>query len=363
MSGRRGQAAALVAMMIFVIVLFIAMATNIGTLVNDRIRMQETADLATYAVAYSEAATLNELVELNQEIVRAVEDCRDALSPVFPGYPCVCGYSQRDPTAENVIIPMCKMQIDMAIMNFVQRASYAQSVSPALAAGRATARANFDGSENGLTFFEDRPGSPTAMGTYTISPSFNSGGGGGGTYPSIANFVQVADTKINYQVMHYCGECVYAGNIITPPVDLSTWFYKETDEPDLWVAGRASGTPEKRFLDIAYSTGGPDGGYFGASSTGGSDKLVSYAVAKPYDGAVGPTRANTLLKNGNSAMVMGVYSSQGAELTRELTMVDAYRARLAGIQDSLAGATTPANLVQQDASNFGTYWDMDKFKH
>lgn len=362
MAGRRGQAAALVAMMIFVIVLFIAMATNVGTLVNDRVRMQETADLATYAVAYSQAATLNDLVELNEDIVRAVEDCRDALSPVFPGQPCVCGPSQRDLVAENVIIPMCKMRVDMAIGRFVQRASYSFSVGPALAAGRATAEANFTGTSGGLTFFEDRPGSPTRSGTYTISPSFNMGGSGG-TIPSIADFVQVTDTKINYQVMQYCGECVYAGNIITPPVNLASWFYKETDDPDVWVAGRVSGTPEKRFLDTAYSTGGSDGGYFGASSTGGSDKLVAYAVAKPYDGAVGPTRANTLLRNGNSAPVMGVYSAEGASLTRELTMVDQYRARMAGIQDNLGGSTTPASLVQQDAWSFGTSWDMDKFKH
>lgn len=353
---RRGQAAVFIAVAFMCVVVMMALATNMGMAVNDRIRMQSTADLSTYSVAYSEAATLNHLVVLNQNIADVLRDCRKQLeSTTWPGYPCGCGPGQKDPTAE-MIIQQCQMDLDDAILAFKDAAEYSQSVSPALDAGIATAKANFRGVEKHTTFFEDEYGSPTKEGTYKTSYTTNMAGGG--TINSIANYEQVTDSKLNYRVYVYCGSyCSMSGTITTIPVDVATWFYKDSKDPDIWVAGRCAGTPKKQFLDTAYT----GGGYFGASSTGGDDKLYAYAVAKPYDGSVGPSELGGHTRNGNMALG-GVYASQGVTYPK-LTMLDEYRARMAGIQDNLKGDTTPRDLVEQDGSSEGRHWDMDNFKH
>ncbi len=353
---RGGQAAVFIAVAFMVVAVMLAMATNMGIAVNDRIRMQSTADLSTYAVAYSEAATLNRLTVLNRNIANIVKDCRSQLeATVWPGYPCGCGPGQKDPLADAIIF-QCQIQLDDAIMQFVDAAEYSQSVGPALDAGLATAEANFSGVEKNTTFFEDAWGSPTREGTYKTNYSTNMAGGG--IINSIANYEQVTDTKFNYEVMVYCGSyCSRSGTIKTIPVDVATWFYKDSKDPDIWVAGRCAGTPKKRFLDTAYD----GGGYFGASSTSGDDKLYAYAVAKPYDGSVGPSELSGNQQNSNT-MKNGVYWSGGTKWPT-FAMVEEYRARMAGIQDNLEGDTTPRDLVEGDGSSEGRGWDMDKFKH
>jgi hypothetical protein len=357
MRGRRGQAAVLVGMLLMVLMLLVALSTNIGIAVNDRIRMQQAADLSTYAVAYSEAASLNELAELNARIADAVQQCRETLtSTIWNTEPCAC--LTTDSGAE-MVIDLCKDEVDFLIMDFVTRASYGLTVTPALMAGQATAYRNFRGSESNTTFFEDVPGSPTKEGTYQCEYGLNSGGGGG-SVDCIADYVQVDDTYLNYQYFMECDE--YCTPILQTrtPVPLKTWFYKETSDPDIWVAGRVAGTPSKRFLDIAFDPSGSDGGYFGASSTGGTDLLVAYAVAKPYDGSVGPSREGGNTRSGNN---MGLLQMPHGIEFPLMTMVEEYRARMAGINDGLAGETTPAELVEQDASNFGERWAAEWFEH
>ena len=350
----------MIALSIFAMLLLLAMATNTGIVVNDKIRMQSTVDAASYAVAYSEAASMNELTEINQDIADAVRQCRQVLSaapwPETP--PCTC--MPRSDMAERAI-DMCKINIDTQIARFVARANYASTVRPALAAGKATADANFPGVN--ITFFKEFPGSPTFPSARNLHASFNMGGGF--IVPSVADIRQVTDTAVNYMVLVTCP----APSGCTPPVPmpsrptyLNTWFYKEDRDPDVWVAGRASGTPEKQFLDTAYRSGGRDGGYFGASSTGGDDEIYAYAVAKPYDGSIGPSQLNGIQQNGNMIGPTGVYIARGVTYPK-LSMYDEYRARLAGVNENLEGDMTPSDLVQYDGLVNGKYWDMSKFKH
>ena len=270
--------------------------------------------------------------------------------------PCNCGPT--DPQAE-IQLQMCRVNIDMAIYDFVNRAQYERTVTPALRAGRATADANFTGTGAQSTFFDDVPGSPTARGTYTISWSTSTMGGG--STPSMADFRQMTETAFNYQYNQYCNECGYTGTYIRAAVTMPTWFYKRTRDPDVWVAGRVAGTPSKRFLDLDYRTSGRDRGFFGASSTGGDDKLVAYAVAKPYDGSVGPSELSGNQANGNMN-VGGLYIAQGIRYPK-LSMYDEYRARLAGVRDGLAGSTTPESLVGYDGARMGRAWDTSRFEH
>lgn len=351
----------LLALSLFAMLILLAMATNMGSAVNDRIRMQSTADLSTYAVAYSEAASLNALVEKNRAIADAVDRCRSRLEHGFVpwSFPCLC--SNTNPQAE-IEIQRCKLEVDEAIYDFTQAAQYDRTVGRALAAGRATAQANFDGTERRLSFFENESGSPTARGTYKTTWSTNSGASG--TYQTIADFTQADDVRLNYAVIPMCGSYCTPNPIqLSNTVQLHAWFYKDSSDPDIWVAGRAAGTPENRYLDTAFSTSGSDGGFFGASSTGGDDLLVAYAVAKPYDGSVGPTKAGYAQRNATTLGMYGVYSSHAVDYPR-FAMVEEYRARFAGIQDSLGGSTTPRELIERDAYALGRpSYDMDRFKH
>ena len=123
---RRGQAAVFIALILFTLVIFVAMATNIGILVNDKIRMQSAVDLATYSVAFHEAQALNKMVEKNREIADVVADCRNDL---VTGYWDICDCQYEDYRAE-LIIERCKLKLDMKITEFVELANYETSVHP-----------------------------------------------------------------------------------------------------------------------------------------------------------------------------------------------------------------------------------------
>ncbi len=356
---RRGQAAVFVALSLMSLLLVVAFATNTGIAVNDRVRMQEAADLATYAVAYSEAASLNEITQKNKAIAQSVEDCRSVLEHGGGPWYTPCNCTNVDPFAE-IAVAACRMDISFAIYDFVSEASYNNSVAPAIRAGKATAEANFAGTGDHTSFFEDMFGSPTAR--WTHSTMWTTPAGMAGFNSTLASFEQVTDTKFNYQYIKTCGRCDIPSIVLSPTYDFPTWFYKRSRDPDVWVAGRVSGTPEKRFLDSDYRATGRDRGYFGASSTGGDDLLVSYAVAKPYDGSVGPSELSGNQQNGNGKGGRGVYASDAVRFP-VLSMYDEYRARMAGIQDGLGGVLSPTTLIALDGAELGKSWDTSRFEH
>ncbi len=354
---RGGQAAVFVAMILFTLVIFLAMATNIGIVVNDKIRMQNTADLATYAAAYSEAQVLNELVYLNGQIADAVAMCRSTLVSSSPYVDCLCQYES--PVAE-AWIETCKSTLDPLIMQFVMAAQYSRSVTRPLQAGYATAEENFEGTRNNTSFMESLPGSPTFSGQYWIN--YTTHRMGGGSFPAIANYTQATSIQVNYAHLTFCPgpNCSCCIPYLYYPQDsLNGWFYKDNSDPEIWVEGRVYGTPKKQFLDVAYS-----GGFFGASATGGDDLLYAYAVAKPYEGSVGPTMTG----NPNATWTIGPLYSPGPgslmlDKERDLAMVEEYRARLAGLNEDLQGGSAPTDLAQMDGAMLGKMWNVAYFKH
>lgn len=79
-AGQRGQAAVLIALGLFTLVVFTALATNLGILVNEKIRIQNTADLAAYSGAYQQGLRLNAIAGLNKAIQDTVLYCRERLT-------------------------------------------------------------------------------------------------------------------------------------------------------------------------------------------------------------------------------------------------------------------------------------------
>ena len=344
---RAGQAAVMVALTLFSLVVFMAMATNMGILVNDRVRMQNAADLAAYGAAYREAQQLNRLVQINREIAEEVQTCRDSLtSTIWTGSECLC--IERSYEAE-LVIQGCQATLDVLAIEFVIQAGYNQSVQPALDVAQATLGANVEGLDDPNHHDLFTSGSPTTVGAFTTE----------GT-PSIANYIRVTDTKVNYPVFKMCqciSGCCPVGPVPSIDYNLNTWYHKDNRQPDIWVMVEAEGTMESRYMDIDSNGGGQ--GYFGSSSDGGrSDRMFAVGVAKPYDGSVGPSEADDQTRTGN--VRQGPYwTSPGVELPLA-TMVEEYRARLAGIAEWEQGAATtftPRTTLQSKFS------DVSKFMH
>ena len=349
---RGGQAAVLIALITFSLVIFLALATNMGILVNDRIRMQNAADLGAYAAAYKEAQRLNVLVKKNEEILRRGEECRRMLTevvPVWTGEICIC--QPINYQAES-LIDQCEAWIDDAANTFMMESAWSASVSPAMQAGLDTMAANITGlDQHPQTKMYQGTGSASMVGAYT---TVKDGPLSAGSVPSIADYVQISDTLFNYRVLVMCpygpnGSCIPWGIQPSNPRVVPTWFRKDDREPDVWVMAQAAGTMASQYLDIAYSSGGGDGGYFGGSSSGAAATLYAIAVAKPYGGSVGPTEAATspTQANGNAVPDQGVYLTAGMEYAK-MTMLEDYRARLAGIAewDGASGNTPRAALTQ-----------------
>ncbi len=350
---RQGQAAVVIALVTFSLVIFLAMATNMGILVNDRVRMQNAADLGSYAAAYKEAQLLNVMVKKNEEILRRAEECRRMLTeqvPVWTGEICLCEPINYEAEA---LIDQCEQWIDDAASDFLDAASYDATVTPAIEAGLRTMEENISGvrDQSDTKFFTEQDSAMErgAFQTQQIGPVSSR------QVDSIATYNQVDDTFLNYRVLVMCpygpsGSCIPWGIQPAEVRVVPTWFYKDSREPTIWVMGQASGAMASQYLDIAYSAGGNDGGYFGGSSSGISDVMYAIGVAKPYGGSIGPTEEATspTQANGNTLADQGVYLTDGFEYAK-MTMIERYRARLAGMDEVGSGGRTPKGALGSDS--------------
>jgi hypothetical protein len=329
---RSGQAAVLIALSMFSLVVFLAFATNMGIMVNDKIRIQNAADMGAYSAAYREAQVLNRLTQINKEILNEARRCRQILeSRIWQGAPCACVAIAPDGDA---LINGCESRIRSLGQQFIAEAEYNASVGSALQAGRAALNANVPDLANttGSHFFENSPASPTSQGSGITQ-----------SQATITSFVQL-QSMFDYFVQPSCA-CL-AGCCFLPqvprisPITFGTYYMKPDAEPDLWVMSEASGAMKSSYLDIAYSPGGGDGGYFGGSSSGSDDVMTAIAVAKPFDGSVGPTFAYTFYDGGSrlDGFAAGNNSGSPIQYSAQFTIPESfmqptYRARLAGLHE------------------------------
>ena len=369
MGGRRaraGQMAVVMALVLFTLVIFMAFATNMGILVNDRIRMQNAVDLGAYSGAHTQAQALNRMAYLNDEIIVELQKCRKVLEDQYPimADPCQCN-PPMNRVAEDWIEGCQEVVADLE-SQFRVTASYLETTSKAMNAARATMNANLanlaDAANADTHFFNNTSGSATRLGVYGNR---------------IADVVQMT-TQLHYLVSPSCpcafGCCSYPP---IPSVERSTpsYFVKRELEPTIWFMAQGAGTMNVPYLDIDYNGAGADDGYFGGSSAGGLDKMYATAVAKPYDGSLGPTRQ--YIQDGQvtggiaggqdpSFQFSGVWRSQALTNMREF-MQPTYRARLAGINEwRELGSSVPNNpivAIQNNTARGGGYTDASKMLH
>lgn len=110
--GESGQSSVLGSFLFFILVIFVIFAINAGKIVTDEIHLQQTADLAAYAAAATQAEALNEMRKLNHANLEIAYRTRDRLyreSMKPPGeseWLCddqTCGCEPTNETAERII--------------------------------------------------------------------------------------------------------------------------------------------------------------------------------------------------------------------------------------------------------------------
>ncbi len=345
---QRGQAAVLAALSLFTMVVFLALAANTGILVNDRIRMQNTADLTSYAGGFEMARNLNEMATINREIYDTVQRLRGVLNygPLYltadppdetdvyywPQPPCSClDYS---PAAQEVIQ---KGQERLNALYEELVAVNARAQAKARAAATFTASANFLGNfigPNHLWFFQSQPSSPTAS-------------------PDLINLGRVEDTMVGYNYTRSCRCC--DGCCLYPQIhteEITTWGFK-ADKAIVYFPTKVKGVPEKNFLDI----GPPNDRMFGADADpnpGASDMLYGYAVSKPFEGNVGTEQPDNTYYSASPSDYPDAFVPMNPVYPPSTALVDyfrpSYRARIAGIHEDMGDNPAMAELIRGDNS-------------
>ena len=359
---RGGQAAVLIALCMFSLVVFLAFATNMGILVNDKIRIQNAADMGAYSAAYREAQILNRLTRINQEILQEAKQCRQVLeSRIWQGVPCECQAIAPDADA---FIQSCEARLQSLESQFLFEAEYTSSVGSMLSAGRAALDANVSdlSMTSGTHFFETSAASPTFQGSGITK-----------SVPTLTSFEQL-QSHFDYFVMPSCAclaGCCYQPQVPRiQPITLGTFFVKPDTDPDIWVMAEASGAMKSSYLDIAYSPGGGDGGYFGGSSSGSDDVMTAIGVAKPFDGSVGPTIPYANFDGASRLDGIAAGNNDGSPiqysfnfLIPENYMQATYRARLAGVHewDGVNSDFNPAAAIA--ANPVGRTRDASRIHH
>ncbi len=334
-SGQGGQAAVLTALVLFTCVIFLALATNTGILVNDRIRMQNTADLAAYAGALEQARSLNEMAETNLEIWRTIGECRHVLATTnwTQCDDCECNpYQEADAEA---YIAGCKARIQDLADHFIEvnRAAPQAAYQAALN----TAAGNMPGTDSGGNFYH--------FDLDAESPTF-------ARRPGLIIVDRFTKVRINYQFNYCCrssnGTCmlVYAKH----PSSIQQWegwFFKEDPVNDLvYFPNRVNGTPAGNYLDLprrAPESASKSTTYFASDAVGGRDPLRAYAVAKPFEGNIGPDWDTSEL--GGNILQGWVYDTYSAAPLQPYFQ-PTYRARIAGLHEPLH--PRPVDLVARE---------------
>ncbi|MFM7200983.1 MAG: pilus assembly protein TadG-related protein [Myxococcota bacterium] len=366
---QKGQAAVLVALGLFCMVIFLALATNVGIVVNDRVRFQNAADLAAYAGAFEQARALNRMTEINRRMIMVADDIRKHLTckdlPTDPKE-IITLESDCDKNGHRVF-PMlfCDQKVPDAILKVGQARLDAlaalfmlentRATQPAIRAARMTADANIHGLARPTksNFYEWNKQSPTNR---LLEPLIK---------------VERAQTTFTWAMWRWAGHCGcptfkpwpipnIKGCLDVFNRDLDTWFYKDTPGPSVFFPARVNGVPQKEFLDFGE---GRKSFFEGRRKPIGiSDGIWAFAAAKPFGGNIGPE----LDQNGElqtirfkiwiaSKTVKGYDYDSFEDADTWDKFVPQYRARMMAIQEKMvvddgAGRTpiTPLEIMKYD---------------
>ena len=271
-----GQSTVMVMMLTMIVVMMIAFTTNLGTLVTQRITMQNTADLAAYSAAATQAGVLNKIRDHNQKIWKTIRDTRQRLQPTdtFPIF------GHMDATCPGCYLPFtvaCPIPLQNNIPKQIQNLAEMQIQIEVV-------RIEVLKNTIGVTAYQAARDS--ADKNYP-----------GTTVVPMGNSLSRAPIKNDKMDVDYRGWGQIQGGPFCPfngmPVGsihvnkkaVPSWYYRDDSAGgELLFAVRASGTPTTDFLGSTQSDTYL-GNYFGNRR-----QLVAYATAYPMAGKVGTVK-------------------------------------------------------------------------
>lgn len=362
-----GQSAVLVAMLCGLLIFVIAMSTNIGKLVTEKIAMQNAVDLAVYSGAAVQAGKLNEMRDVNDRIWQVISQTRTVLqtteAPIIPfniapqtGPACVQGAARPNglsaPLADayiqsqKLIIDGLGLQLQSINLN---------ANAAAIRAAENTAEANYKGTKN------------------LLKPYINRN----------LHMVKLEQVRIDLTYRPWCFvvptappiPSVYAQGITT-----NGWYYKNDRGEVAFVAGIVDAHPNSPFLDTPQAYFAANGCKApGSTKRNGRCGLSVYAAATPFWGKLGASHG---LVNGESNdrdfnnpdfEDNRPYNSMRIDypsLIRDFKPKDRdyedYRVRFVGLNDPEAQFVQNAGMVGssgQIGNNNGTRSFRNKLRH
>ncbi len=297
-----GQSAVMTAMLCGMLIVAIAMATNAGKLVTEKIAMQNAVDLAVFSGAATQAGYLNEMRDINDDMWDLVYEKRKDYenSPnvfMIPGasfapcglaydmtffnqvYSCGgCAAASAMPTGLRASLAETDLQILKTRLDIKAQQldmKNRQGRNAAEQAARRAANLNYPGTGSNSKF-----------------KVYKNGNGFGG-------IMKTEKAKVDVTYKGWCVEYCYPSPLpicygaqfeyqrqSSKGYQLPGWKFRDGGEDVVFVAGIENAVPASPYLDI--------GGYFrstrcglGRSSRNGRCPLDVYAAAAPYWGKLG----------------------------------------------------------------------------
>lgn len=275
LAAESGQAAVLIALLSAVLLFFVAATTNIGKVVTEKIAMQNTADIAAYAGAATEAGYFNKIRSYNQKTWQVIYTARQdwnvsATSPAGPTgsfiwdpYDCPDSpmtdglpVTTQDQLWQDDWVPQVQAN-NMAIQTLNNNA-----LASAYSAAQQTADANYQGTSSDLHALQGQSG-------------------------MMINTLQTKPVNVSY--FGWCYQ-LPEGPLIPWPFrtthQLDSWSYKQDPGEVVFFAQIKGAVPDSPFMDIPgnYFSGSCQ---YGETQSNGRCALDVYSVAQPFYGKLG----------------------------------------------------------------------------
>ncbi len=351
--GESGQAAVLIAILCGLMIVVVAMTSNMGKVVTEKMAMQNAVDLAAYSGAATQAGHLNKMRKFNQQAWQTAYDIRYLMeSDIIPFNPLFYSPASSGPVCPTKAVlpvgmeaPGAKAAIKAAdlAMKGIKIAIIAENAKGYFAAeqaAREAANMNYKGSG--------------AVGKLT--PLHSSSGTG---------MMNITDEQIEVSYHGWCNFLPYIpylrATYVTYPNDtITSWQFKD-DRGSVMYAAKIDAAPKSPFMDVgAYFT--PQSCKFGQLK-GGRCSLEVYAVAQVYHGKLGSilngngTRNDERPSKWDDAHSMPSTKIDGKGLLDPHKVrggsYDDYKVRFIGIFENEAKLIGSGTVVKSRAGTYG----------
>lgn len=357
-----GQSAVLVAMLCGLLIFIIAMTTNIGKLVTEKIALQNAVDLAVYSGAAVQAGKMNEMRGHNDKIWQTLDNTRQFLQTSDPGPNPIFV----DPSASG---PQCNVRI------------LAPGMKAPAGTAAITAAKGLITVEAGLLNIKNTTANVTALGAARDAADANFANTSGKLRPyhNMGPLMKLKRVRVDlsYRPMCFNQFGVPLASRWAQGETVDGWFFKDDKGEVAFVAGIVNAAPASPFMDSPQAYFAANGcSAPGSSKQGGRCGLSVYAAATPFYGKLGAGDGLGVFDESNQLRYNNVDFIDGSPslsmLVDKKNLIGNYRpksnkyqdykVRFVGLNDRKANFVQAAG-GQQIGNNAGTAGFRTKMRH